>query len=381
MLSSLFQIAMSNSSPTILENAFPITGQFVNQITQSAPIVGFAWIASSIFYTTYSTTSFLKYKPPSHNIILPHYHRKSKNKFRHSSTSITSSASKTSAKIIANRPALLTLYRFGGSLLLGLILPNPFAFAIKWQRTFDLLPSFVLPALFLFMANYFNSISLDRLGISLTYTTKCGIPLFTVLMSILVNGKGSMPGIGVWVSMVPIVVGIACASWNSPTFELLGFISALVSCTSQSALNVLSKKVLKDVKVSGVEAQRVMVSAALGFMLILTAFSSLTTFKSHTSREERPSPKLQKQVDNHAAAHPPLPLTTMAITAYHFEYVLSFLYVSLTEPITYALCDAMRRLGIILCGKAMFGGDKLSGINKTGIGLAIAGACMYALNK
>jgi len=382
MLSSLCQIAMSNSSPTILENAFPITGQCVNQITQSAPIVGFAWIASSIFYTTYSTTSFLKYeyKPPSHNI-LPHYHRKSKNKFHHSSTSITSSASKSFAKIIANRPALLTLYRFGGSLLLGLILPNPFAFAIKWQRTFDLLPSFVLPALFLFMANYFNSISLDRLGISLTYTTKCGIPLFTVLMSILVNGKGSIPGIGVWMSMVPIVVGIACASWNSPTFELLGFISALVSCTSQSALNVVSKKVLKNVKVGGVEAQRVMVSAALGFMLVLTAFSSLTTLKSRTSREKGLSPKLQKQVDNQAAAHPPIPLTAMAITAYHFEYVLSFLYVSLTEPITYALCDAMRRLGIILCGKAMFGGDKLSRINKTGIGLAIAGACMYALNK
>ena len=57
------------------------------------------------------------------------------------------------------------------------------------------------------------------------------------------------------------------------------------------------------------------------------------------------------------------------------------MYVSLTEPITYALCDAMRRLGIILSGKIMFGGEKLSTINKTGIGLAICGALLYAINK
>lgn len=379
MLSSPCQIVMSSSIPTIHENTLPITGQFFNQLSKTAPIVGFAWIASSMLFTTYSTTSFLKYRPLRN--ILPHNHRKSKNESYYSTTSIISSALHSFAKVIDNRPALLTLYRFGGSLLLGLTLPNPLAFSIKWQRTLDLLPRFMLPALFLFLANYFNSISLDRLGISLTYTTKCGIPLFTILISILVNGKGSIPGISVWMSMVPIVVGIACASWNSPTFEVLGFISALVSCTSQSALNVVSKNVLKDMNVSGVEAQRVMVSAALGFMMILTAFSSLTTSENQTSKHEVNKSKLRKSVVNEAAEHPPLSLTAMAITAYHFEYVLSFLYVSLTEPITYALCDAMRRLGIILCGKAMFGGDELSRTNKAGIGLAIAGACMYALGK
>ena len=41
----------------------------------------------------------------------------------------------------------------------------------------------------------------------------------------------------------------------------------------------------------------------------------------------------------------------------------------------------MRRLLVILAGKAMFGGDKLSNKNKCGIGLAVFGAMMYAINK
>lgn len=103
MLSSPCQIVMSSSIPTIHENTLPITGQFFNQLSKTAPIVGFAWIASSMLFTTYSTTSFLKYRPLRN--ILPHNHRKSKNESYYSTTSIISSALHSFAKVIDNRPA------------------------------------------------------------------------------------------------------------------------------------------------------------------------------------------------------------------------------------------------------------------------------------
>ena len=47
------------------------------------------------------------------------------------------------------------------------------------------------------------------------------------------------------------------------------------------------------------------------------------------------------------AAHPPCWLAGLAVVAYHLEYVLSFSFVGLVEPIAYGTCDALRRLLII----------------------------------
>jgi Triose-phosphate Transporter family len=69
----------------------------------------------------------------------------------------------------------------------------------------------------------------------------------------------------------------------------------------------------------------------------------------------------------------------MAVSAYHIEYVLSFIFVKLVAPITYGTCDAIRRLAIILVGRRMFGGDPLSKINVAGIALALTGALSYSI--
>lgn len=345
-----------------------------NQVGSSQPIVGSAWILSSALYTTYSTTSWLKFRKKEEVSKSNRMELRSIQRPRHSV--IENAKNKAFELVRKDRPALLTLYRFSGSLALGLLFPNPINFKNKLVQTINLFPHFILPATFLFFANYFNSISLDKLGISLTYTTKCGIPIFTVLFSILVNGQKAIPKLGVWLSLIPIVIGIATASFSSQSFDLLGFVFAVTSCISQSALNVSSKKVLSDINVTGAEAQRVMVTAALIFMTCLVGIKSLKDYLSLDEREEIP-----KELETVPSNHPPLLLSLMAVTAYHFEYVLSFVFVSLTDPISYALSDAMRRLLVILAGKAMFGGDKLSNKNKCGIGLAVFGAMMYAINK
>ena len=76
----------------------------------------------------------------------------------------------------------LTFIRFLGSALIGLVgntlgLNGP---RVTPQRFIQLLPSFLLPAAFLLGANLFNSISLDKGGITLTYVVKAGIPVVTV---------------------------------------------------------------------------------------------------------------------------------------------------------------------------------------------------------
>ena len=170
------------------------------------------------------------------------------------------------------------------------------------------------------------------------------------------------------------------ASWNSPTFDLSGFISAILSATSQAALNVSCKRALTRTKINGLQAQTTM--AVLAF-----CFAMITTTIQNIKKSIEPRKANMKQVqnvkndDSSASKLPPLLLAIGAVTSYHIEYVLSFLFLSLVKPITYGTCDAVRRLGIIISGRQMFGGEAFSFINYTGIGLALVGALFYSLSS
>ena len=209
------------------------------------------------------------------------------------------------------------------------------------------------------------SIALDRIGISLTYTSKCAIPLFTVILTILVDGMGALPNALTLAALVPIAIGIAAASWNSPTFELWGFLAAVASTTAQSALNVTSKRAIAKAGVAGPTAQRSM--AAVGLAITLAA--NLLQVLRHSYDE-----KLAELRDR-----PPFWLTAMAVLAYHVEYTLSFTFVKLVQPITYGTCDAIRRLCIIMAGRKFFGGGKMTKTNMAGIALALLGALAYSI--
>ena len=183
--------------------------------------------------------------------------------------------------------------------------------------------------------------------------------------------------------MIPIAFGIAAASWSAPTYELLGFIMACISTTAQSALNVTSKRALAKAKLSGPVGQRTMVAVGLLFtvtiniiQIIMTTLQRQRALTNSTSDEVNIEDKLQKQVDT-----PPLWLTFMAMVAYHVEYLLSFIFVTLVGPITYGTCDAIRRLCIILFGRIFFGGDPFTNMNKIGIATALIGALSYSMLK
>jgi hypothetical protein len=222
-------------------------------------LVGSAWILSSAILTTYSTTKFLKYRNEEEEEWIAN--SINKNGVLKRLRSLGSRKKQTvTQQPKFSRASLLTLYRFSGSLLLGLLIHSQFynltMIYSRFLQTIQASKSFLLPSLFLFIANYTNSISLDRIGISLTYTSKCGIPLLTVLFTLLLDGINALPSRATLCSLIPIALGIGAASWNSPTFELFGFAAALTSTTSQAALNVVSNRVMRSTGIKGAEAQR-----------------------------------------------------------------------------------------------------------------------------
>ena len=362
--------------------------------------VGSAWIISSALLTTYSTTSFLKYSGPGihdemDGISNP---KKNKNAFGDfwarlkrrekeqddGTVDVVSIESNRSGNALS-RPTLLTLYRFAGSLFLGLIFHQPLlAVMDRIGETVASVPLFALPATFLFVANYANSISLDRIGISLTYTSKCGIPLITVLLTLLLDGPAALPSTLTLMTLIPIAMGIAAASWAHPTFEPIGFAAAMLSCVAQAALNISSKKVMTASGITGADAQRAMVCVAL----LITLSMSVVNHIRHVSKDpalEGEKAKMVEMTMDHTTKKvpkdPPAWLAWFAVVSYHVEYILSFMFVKLVEPITYGTCDAIRRLAIIVSGHKMFGGEPFSKLNLAGIGMSLLGALAFALSS
>ncbi|KAL3770113.1 hypothetical protein ACHAWU_009321 [Discostella pseudostelligera] len=407
--------ASSSSSPVAESLAAAMTplSSWASSVANNRLWVGTAWMISSAILTTYSTTRFLKYvgkedvdqghgtASRQFRSILNSTQNTQQQQQAHSQKVIEQSPRKSIRQVTTklSRASLLTLYRFSGSLLLGLLIHSHFYQLSKliprFIDTVHVAQKFLLPSLFLFIANYSNSIALDRIGISLTYTSKCGIPLITVLFTLLLDGISSLPSTATLLSLVPIALGIGASSWNSPTFELFGFLAAMVSTTSQAALNVVSKRVMRKTGVVGVEAQRAMVFVALGIGLLMTAVNGIgetirevrqyagagTSVQKAGNEDEYEVQDAQSVGALVAPSHPPFWLTFLAVLAYHMEYVLSFSFVGMVEPITYGTCDALRRLLIIVTGRRLFGGDKFSALNLGGILMALMGALMFSVTS
>jgi len=356
----------------------------------STPVgVGSLWLVSSAILTTYSTTAFLKYPDiprPQYDFALPHRSkigsviiekptvRTSFTKLKAHSSQIALNPVPTVVDRIVNsvdRATLLTLFRFSGSFMLGVFLRRDITgISRRVTETIQYAPAFAWSAFFLFVANYCNSIALSRVGVPLTYTSKSAIPLITVLFTLILDGSRALPNVYALASLGVIALGITGASWDSPTFEKLGFLAAMISTASQAALNIASKRAMAITKVTGVDAQRCMAVMAFILTVGVSLLRGLFASKSKSPLQSETKSTIQ---------FPPTWLSLFAVAAYHVEYVFAFTFVKLVSPITYGACDGIRRLAIIAAGKQMFGGPKFSTINIFGIVLSLIGALGYTL--
>lgn len=372
-------------------------GVLTNLLADRKLPIGSAWFVTSVFFTTYSTTAFLKYKQnnqkdDNNNILPTPLEEQTATDFEsrlENEISKNILPSRVQLKFLSvvtsyNRPSLLTFYRFSISLLIGMLCHPKFWLVMdRFRDTVTAVPVFIVPAFFLFFANFCNAIALDRLGISLTYVSKCGIPVVTVLIMLILEGAQSLPNIKALCSLIPIAMGIACASWNSPFFELVGFLAAISSCVLQACLNYSSKKAFKRMAITGPEAQRAMV--AVGFLLTVGLSLSKITLEKALRMSGLKAKRKKTDAEIYEAVkkmeHPPLWLTLMAAASYHIEYTLSFMVVRLVSPITYGTCDAIRRLSLIITGRKMFGGEPFTKVNLVGIALALLGGLAYSVSS
>lgn len=241
-------------------------------------------------------------------------------------------------------------------------------------KTKDMLPhvrpgvvrGLFVPSSLMLTANLFNSMSMVRSGVIVTYVVKSLIPFFTVMLC---RAQGQNFSSATYAALFPTCVGVALASAADMEFEWQGFLCAFASAWAQTLLNVCSKSRIQELKISGREAFFVMATWC-------TVLSSPLLFISYYV-----CPHGLMQV---AGGFVRLDASTLAAAvlavglAYHIEYMLNFLLVPLCSSLAFSVADVSRRSGTILFGAVLFG-KQLGLLSLMGVAISMAGATAYAM--
>lgn len=265
--------------------------------------------------------------------------------------------------------------RFASASAVSLVL----AFAAPGQKVLrkwsTLARQLLAPAALLLGANLLNAMGIQRTGVTVTYVVKSMIPFFTVLFCRL---RGQTFEGNVYVTLVPLCLGVALASFSDLSFDGSGMLCALGSALAQTLLNITSKEKIHALGLSGMEAFWVMTSvcAVLSVPLLVVSCAQEGGFLGlaidPVVTETSPlSLRLAMQ-------WPVLLVVVLEASAYYLEYTLNFVFVSLCSPLAFSVTDITRRLGTI-CFGAVVWSKCLTATNLLGVAMALLGALSYSV--
>ncbi|KAL1116850.1 hypothetical protein AAG570_005319 [Ranatra chinensis] len=221
---------------------------------------------------------------------------------------------------------------------------------------------FLVPlALGKFMASVFTHVSIWKVPVSYVHTVKATMPLFTVVLSRFILGEKQT--FKVYMSLVPIILGVGIATMTELSFDLTGLLSALAATMQHSLQNIFSKKVLHD---TGVHHLRLLL--VLG-RLALLLFLPVWLFFDFTALMKEPIHILGPKYEV-------LGLLVLDGLLSWLQNILAFSIISLVSSLTYAVASASKRVFVIAASLLVLG-NPVTATNLFGMALAILGVLAY----
>lgn len=274
-------------------------------------------------------------------------------------------------------PLFHTFIRFFGSGLLG-TLTLISSGEVKISEIFVIMKGVFIPASLLLIANLSNSISLETAGITLTYVVKATIPVVTVLICSL-SGQKIAPMI--YLSLIPICIGVAVASGTDMDFNITGLTAALISTLAQTFMNISIKKVRESTGWSGSKA---FLGMALVNSILVIPFMYIASYQQELlqgiTAVSMKSPLATIETiysDYNRGNNISAMIVSMTALGFHVEYAMTFILVGKMTSVAFSIADIARRIAIIVIGSAVFN-KPLSAFNWIGIVVALAGVMWYS---
>ena len=232
--------------------------------------------------------------------------------------------------------------------------------AADYHRTwYDTLAAFVPIAIFITLSKLTTYLSYQYVSMALAHTAKASEPIFNVIVCAIAFKEYHSSQ--VYLTLLPISIGIALASISDFSYNHTGFFIAILSALMKVLQNIYTKRLFDTGKWTFWEIHLYCGAVSLLLMAPVIYVESVTFSGS--------------------------PFSHLPIFALFFDSILQWLssvsaYVvlSLVSSLTATIVNVMKRLVMIVSGD-LFDGISMSPFNGLGVLLAMLGVLSYNLVK
>lgn len=214
-------------------------------------------------------------------------------------------------------------------------------------------------------------IALGAGAVSFAHIVKASEPVVTCALNFLLLGQVlPMP---VYLTLLPIIGGVAIASMKELSFTFLALASAMLSNVSSAARGVLSKKTMSGKKIGeNLDAQNL--------YAVLTAMSTLILIPMTLAIEGTGVLKVMSDLIASGAETKSSIATLLALAgaSYYAYNEVAFLALGKVNPVTHAVGNTIKRVVIIVASVIAFKTPMSTG-SIIGSSIAIAGTLLYSL--